>query len=76
MIDALRRFWNHHVQFALGVFTAMAGLLEYVDSQTINLVGSFFGPKYGPMVSKVLQCSAGLLIAYRARQVSRPPPSA
>jgi hypothetical protein len=71
--DWLLRIWRSHLQFTLGLFTAAAGILEYVDAATINVVGTFFGPKYGLIVSRALQAVAGLLIAYRARQVSRPP---
>lgn len=72
--DWLLRIWRSHLQFTLGIFTALAGVLEYVDAATINLVGGFFGPKYGLIVSRALQAAAGILIAYRARQVSRPAP--
>jgi hypothetical protein len=70
------KFWNSHIQFTLGAFEAGAGMLEYVDANTINLIGSFFGPKYGPIVSKAVQCGAGLAIAFLARQVRRRPPDA
>jgi hypothetical protein len=69
-VSWITKFWYSHIQFFLGLFTAATGLLEYVDANTINLLGGFCGPKYGPVVSKGLQCGAGLLIAYRARQVS------
>jgi hypothetical protein len=63
------KFWFSHTQLALGLFEAAAGSLEYIDANTINLVGGFFGTTYGPLVSKGLQVGSGLAIAFRARQV-------
>jgi len=64
-------FYNSHIQFTLGLLEAGVGALEYVDQATINLIGGFFGPHYGPMVSKAVQVGAGLAVAYRSRQVRR-----
>jgi hypothetical protein len=67
----LAKFWNSHIQFTLGCLEAGVGALETIDANTINLIGGFFGPKYGPVVSKAVQVGAGLAIAFRARQVRR-----
>ncbi len=69
--QGLRTWWEHYLQMSMGTLETAAGLLEYVDANTINLVGSFLGPKWGPLVSKGLQCGAGILTAYRAYQARR-----
>jgi hypothetical protein len=67
----LRNFYHNHIQAAMGLVEAGAGLLEYIDMNTVNLVGGFLGPKYGPIFSKAIQIGAGLMTAYRAIQVRR-----
>lgn len=63
-------FWNSHIQFALGIFGAVANMLAYVDERTINIVGSIFGPHYGPIVATSVRVTGALLVAYRASQIS------
>jgi hypothetical protein len=77
MIGWLRDVWHSHGTKVLGFATAAVGLIEYVDSATINLVGSFLGPKWGPVASKGLQVAAGLMVAHRGymnTNRNRPPP--
>lgn len=76
MLTNLKTFWHHYVQQTMGLFEVITGILEYIDSQTINAVGNFFGDKWGPVVSKTLQVSAGVVIAFRGYQARRQKPGA
>lgn len=67
----MRNFYRNYLQTAMGFVEMGAGLLEYVDMNTVNLVGGFLGPKYGPIFSKSIQIGAGLMTTYRAIQVRR-----
>jgi hypothetical protein len=67
----LRNFYHQYIQTAMGFVEIGAGLLEYIDMTTVNLVGGFLGPKWGPIFSKSIQIGAGLMTAYRAIQVRR-----
>ena len=67
----LKNFYHGHIQAAMGFVEMFAGLLEYIDMNTVNMVGGFLGPKYGPIFSKSIQIGAGLMTAYRAIQVRR-----
>lgn len=70
----LRNFYHNYLQTAMGFVEMGAGLLEYIDMNTVNLVGGALGPKYGPIFSKSIQIGAGLMTAYRAIQVRRKQP--
>jgi len=70
-VSWLRNFYRSHIQAAMGLLEMGAGLLEYVDMNTVNMVGGFLGPKWGPIFSKSIQIGAGLMTAYRASQVGR-----
>jgi hypothetical protein len=61
----LKNWWANHAQKTLGIAEVLFGAAEYVDQNTLNIVGGFLGPKWGPIVSKAIQCTAGLAIAYR-----------
>lgn len=67
----LSKFYRDYIQTAMGFIEMGAGLLEYIDMNTVNLIGNFFGPKWGPVFSKAIQIGAGLMTAYRAIQVRR-----
>lgn len=67
----LSNFYHTRIQFALGIFGAVANMLAYIDEQTINTVGRVFGPKYGPIIATTVRVSGALLVAYRASQVRR-----
>lgn len=71
--DVARGFYERYIQTTMGFIEMGAGLIEYIDMNTVNLIGSFFGPKYGPIVSKSIQIGAGLMTAVRAIQVRRRP---
>lgn len=49
----------------MGIAIAVAGMTEYIDAQTVNLIGGALGPKWGPIASKAIQCTAGLMVAKR-----------
>lgn len=70
-MNGLRNFYHGYIQTAMGFVEMSAGLLEYIDMNTVNLIGGIFGPKYGPIFSKSIQVGAGLMTAYRAIQVRR-----
>lgn len=59
------RQWHDHGTKIMGIGIALAGMTEYIDAQTLNLVGGAMGPKWGPIVSKAIQVMAGLMIAKR-----------
>lgn len=61
----LHAWWIDHGTKILGFLTAAIGMLEYVDTQTINAVEFVFGPKYGPIVSHGLIALSGFLVAKR-----------
>lgn len=61
----MRELWRHHGTKILGLFEFAIAMLEFVDANTINLVGGLLGPKWGPLVSKAIQGLAGLAIARR-----------
>ena len=65
MFLSFKGFWFENGTKVLGAFEALLGVLEYVDSQTIQLLSEVFGPTYGPMVSRGLQITMGLLTARR-----------
>lgn len=67
----LTNFYHTKIQAAMGFLEMGAGLLEYIDMNTVNIVGGVLGPKYGPVFSKAIQIGAGLMTAYRAIQVRR-----
>ena len=67
----LSNFYHGYIQTAMGFIEMGAGLLEYIDQNTLNLIGTVLGPKWGPIVSKGVQILAGLMTAYRAIQVRR-----
>lgn len=67
----LQNLWHHYAQTIFGMAEFFAGLAEFIDANTINIVGSFFGPKWGPIVSKSIQCGCGLVVAVRASQARR-----
>ncbi len=67
----LRNFYHNYIQTAMGFVEMGAGLIEYIDMNTVNVIGSFFGPKWGPIFSKSIQIGAGLMTAGRAIQVRR-----
>lgn len=73
MFQALKTIWRNHGSLLFSGFNALAGMLEYIDQNTINLVGGFFGPHYGPMVSRGIQVGCGLLVAHRSYRVNREP---
>lgn len=60
-----KAWWLEHGTKILGFVTAAIGMLEYVDTQTINAVEFIFGPKYGPIASHGLIALAGFLTAKR-----------
>lgn len=67
----LSNFYRGYIQTAMGFVEMGFGLLEYIDMNTVNLIGTTLGPKWGPIVSKGIQISAGIMTAYRAIQVRR-----
>lgn len=67
----LTNFYHSYIQTAMGFVEMGAGLLEYIDQNTLNVIGTVLGPKWGPIVSKGIQIGAGLMTAYRAIQVRR-----
>lgn len=68
-----KQIWEAHGTKLLGGFQALVGLMEYVDQNTINLIGSAFGPTYGPVVSRGIQITCGLLVARRGFSNSQKP---
>jgi hypothetical protein len=70
----IQRLYANHIQKIMGYLIAGVGVLEYIDSSTINLVATALGPTYGPIVARGIQISAGLMVAYRASTVKKPPP--
>lgn len=71
MIAWLKDIWHQRGTLVLGAVVAGAGMIEFVDANTINIVGNLLGPKWGPIVSKVIQITAGILVARRSF-VNRP----
>lgn len=67
----LRTFYREHIQAAMGTIEMFAGLIEFIDMNTVNLVGGLLGPHWGPIFSKSIQIGAGLMTTYRAIQVRR-----
>ena len=68
----LKQIWCDHGTKILGFFEAAVGLIEFVDQNTINLVGGFFGPRWGPFVARGIQIGSGILVARRGYRNSRP----
>jgi hypothetical protein len=64
--------WENHIQKVAGYAMAGIGALEYLDQQTIQLIGASLGPKWGPVVSRGIQVAAGLTVAIRAHQSRKP----
>lgn len=65
MIDWLKTLWHTSGTKLIGFTTAGAGALALLDHETIDLIGTAFGPKGGPRVTRGLLILAGLGTAYR-----------
>lgn len=61
----LKALWLQHGTKILGIGEALVGLVEFIDQNTVNLVGGFFGPHWGPIVARGIQIGSGLLVARR-----------
>lgn len=61
----IHAWWLDHGTKILGFATAAIGMLEYIDSQTIQAVEFVFGPKYGTIISHGLVAVSGFLVAKR-----------
>jgi hypothetical protein len=72
-MNFLKWIWVNHIQKLSGYLMAAVGALEYIDTQTIQLIGQTLGPKWGPIVSRGIQVSAGLMVAIRAHQAKGQP---
>jgi len=69
--QALKAQWKANGTKIIGYVTAAVGILAYVDTETINLIGSLFGPTDGPRVVRGLMIFSGLATAYRGHYNSR-----
>lgn len=79
MIERTKNLWRERGTLILGFVEMGAGLLEFVDANTLNLIGGVLGPKWGPIVSKGIQILAGLATARRSftnRPRAQPEPPA
>jgi hypothetical protein len=64
-VELVKRWWTDHGTKIAGFGTAILGTLTTIDHETVNLIGQFFGPTWGPRVSHGIFVAAGLVIAHR-----------
>jgi len=68
----VKNLWLHHGTKVIGFGTSIAGALALLDHETVDLIGSVFGPAGGPRVTRGLLIVAGLGTAYRGFRNSQP----
>lgn len=65
MIEHVQCVWHRSGTKILGFGTALIGLLEFIDQNTIQLVSSGLGPKWGPITAHGIQIVTGIMVARR-----------
>lgn len=61
--------WKKHGTKVIGYVSAVAGIVEFIDMKTVNLIETSF-PKYGPYVSHGILIASGVMTAYRGHKNS------
>lgn len=59
------KWWTLHGTKIIGFGTALLGALEFIDHETLQLIDTSLGPKWGPLTSHAIQILAGVLTAKR-----------
>ncbi len=79
MKNLLKQWWADHGTKILGYGSMIVGMLEVLDAHTVQVIQSVFGPKYGPIVSGVIQVLSGIAVARRgvinSRKLNANPPA-
>lgn len=58
-------FWKLNGTKLLGFGGMILGFLSLIDLETVNVIGSTFGPVWGPRVTHGFAIFGGLMTAYR-----------
>jgi hypothetical protein len=64
-LRTLKLQWLANGTKIIGYATAALGILAYLDTETINLIGTLFGPVNGPRVIRGMMIFSGVMTAAR-----------
>lgn len=70
--EQLKAIWGQHGTKLLGAGGMVLSTLSLLDHETINLIGTTFGPAWGPRVTHGLAILGGVMTVRRGMANSQP----